>query len=144
MLPDVTGCIYRGDISLVWYPTRDIIGDFMTKVLQGTLFQKFRHQIMGVIPAQNPRPGKPKWRLTSQATKCKKLNLIEVRVQQIFWSHLKVKGWHHRSVLGEVKCMKDGYSKNLTCMSWNVRCNKQAAKQQKRLLLSHFNQLNNS
>jgi hypothetical protein len=60
MLPDVTGCIYRGDISLVWYPTRDIIGDFMTKVLQGTLFQKFRHQIMGVIPAQNPRPGKPK------------------------------------------------------------------------------------
>jgi hypothetical protein len=32
----------------------------MTKPTQGALFKKFRDQIMGVIPAQNPGPGKPK------------------------------------------------------------------------------------
>jgi hypothetical protein len=29
----------------------------------------------------------------------------------------KVKGQHHRSVLGEVTCTKDGHSKNLTSTS---------------------------
>jgi hypothetical protein len=37
-----------------------MIGDFMTKPLQGTLFWKFRDQIMGVIPAWDPGLGKPK------------------------------------------------------------------------------------
>jgi hypothetical protein len=32
----------------------------MTETLQGALFRKFRDQIMGVIPAQDPGPGKPK------------------------------------------------------------------------------------
>jgi hypothetical protein len=35
-----------------------MIGDFMTKSLQGALFWKFRDQIMGVVPAQDPGPGK--------------------------------------------------------------------------------------
>jgi hypothetical protein len=35
-----------------------MIGDFMTKPLQGALFCKFRDQIMGVVPAQDPGPGK--------------------------------------------------------------------------------------
>jgi hypothetical protein len=35
-----------------------MIGDFMTKPLQGALFGKFRDQIMGVVPAQDPGPGK--------------------------------------------------------------------------------------
>ena len=35
-----------------------MIGDFMTKPLQVALFRKFRDQIMGVIPAQGPGPGK--------------------------------------------------------------------------------------
>ena len=34
-----------------------MIGDFMTKPFQGALFLKFRDQIMGVIPAQDPGPG---------------------------------------------------------------------------------------
>ena len=45
---------------MVWCPTRDMIGDFMTKRLQGALLRKFRDQIMGVILAQNPGPGKSK------------------------------------------------------------------------------------
>ena len=43
---------------MVWCPTRDMIGDFMTKPLQVALFRKFRDQIMAVIPAQDPGPGK--------------------------------------------------------------------------------------
>ena len=35
-----------------------MIGDFMTNPLQGFMFQKFRDQIMGVILAQDPGPGK--------------------------------------------------------------------------------------
>jgi hypothetical protein len=35
-----------------------MIGDFGTKPVQGALFKKFRDQIMGVIPAQDPGPGK--------------------------------------------------------------------------------------
>ena len=50
--------VAQGDVSLVWCPTGDMIGDFMTKPLQGSLFRKFRDQIMGVIPAQDTGPGK--------------------------------------------------------------------------------------
>ena len=32
----------------------------MTKPLQGALFRKFRDQIMGVVPASDPGPGKVK------------------------------------------------------------------------------------
>jgi co-chaperonin GroES (HSP10) len=35
-----------------------MIGDYATKPLQGDLLQKFRDQIMGVTPAQDPGPGK--------------------------------------------------------------------------------------
>ena len=35
-----------------------MIRDFMTEPLQGALFHKFIDQIMGVIPAQDPGPGK--------------------------------------------------------------------------------------
>ena len=55
--------VAQGGVSLVWCPTRDMIGYFMTKPLKGDLFRKFRDQIMGVIPAQdsgpvNSHPGK--------------------------------------------------------------------------------------
>ncbi len=52
--------VKEGDMSLVWCPTGDMIGDYMTKSLQGALFRKFRDQLMGVILAQYPGPGKPK------------------------------------------------------------------------------------
>ena len=54
----ITNRVTQGDLSLVWCPTGDMTGDFMTKPLQEALYHKFRDQIMGVIPAQDPGPGK--------------------------------------------------------------------------------------
>jgi hypothetical protein len=48
----------KEEVSVVWCPTGDMIGDFATKPLQGALFCKFRDQIMGVTPACDPGPGK--------------------------------------------------------------------------------------
>jgi hypothetical protein len=48
----------KKEVSVVWCPTGDMIGDFATNPLQGTLFRKFRDQIMGVVSAQNPGTGK--------------------------------------------------------------------------------------
>ena len=86
-----------------------MIGDFMTKPLQGALFRKFRDQIMGVIPARDPGPGKPKpvsgeldtTKRKPRKGKTTKGSLVPLEKER-----------HHRSVLGEVsKWMKDGHSK---------------------------------
>ena len=37
-----------------------MIGDYMTKPLQGAMFRKFRYQIIGVTTAADPGPGKVK------------------------------------------------------------------------------------
>jgi hypothetical protein len=43
----ITDRVNKGDVSSVWCPTGDMIGDYMTKPLQqGALFRKFRDQIM--------------------------------------------------------------------------------------------------
>jgi hypothetical protein len=55
----VTDRISAKELSVDWCPTGDMIADYMTKPTQGALFKKFRDQIMGVIPAQAPGPGKP-------------------------------------------------------------------------------------
>jgi hypothetical protein len=54
----ITDRVKKEEVSVVWCPTGDIIGDFATKPLQGALFRKFRDQIMGVTPARDPGPGK--------------------------------------------------------------------------------------
>ena len=54
----ITDKVDQGDVSLVWCPTGDMIGDFMTKPLQGAMLCKFRDQILGLFPAQDPGPGK--------------------------------------------------------------------------------------
>ena len=46
----ITNRVNKGEVSVVWCPTGDIIGDYMTKPLQGDMFRKFREKIMGVIP----------------------------------------------------------------------------------------------
>jgi hypothetical protein len=51
----ITDRIDKGNISLVLCPTADMIGDFMTKPLQGAWFRKFRDPIMGVVPAYSYR-----------------------------------------------------------------------------------------
>jgi hypothetical protein len=56
----VTDRINKQELNMEWCPTGDMIADFMTKPTQGALFRKFRDQIMGVIPAQSPSPGKKK------------------------------------------------------------------------------------
>ena len=49
-------------------------GDYMTKPLQGSTFKKFRDQIMGVVPAQDPGPGKvQKRKKTKQMKENKKV-----------------------------------------------------------------------
>ena len=53
----ITDRVSKGEVSVVWCPTGDMIGDYATKPLQGALFKKFRDQIMGVVPAKNPEPG---------------------------------------------------------------------------------------
>jgi hypothetical protein len=54
----ITDRFNKEEVSVVWYPTGDMIRDYATKPLQGGLFRKFRDQIMGVTPARDPGPGK--------------------------------------------------------------------------------------
>jgi hypothetical protein len=54
----ITDRVKKEEVSVVWCPTGDMIGDFATKRLQGSLFRKFRNQIMGVTPARDPGPRK--------------------------------------------------------------------------------------
>jgi hypothetical protein len=54
----ITDLVKKKEVSVVWCPTGDMIGDFATKPLQGALFRKSRDQIMGVTPARDPGPGK--------------------------------------------------------------------------------------
>jgi hypothetical protein len=131
----------------IWYffITRDMIGDFMTKPLQGALFQKFRDQIMGVVPAQDPGPGKAIMKtdeLKTHTVKPKKGNQLKPSRGTVYnLVPSKEEGRHHRSVLGEVTQTKDGCSKNLS-RTRNVphECNKQVtSKQQTRSFLTSIN-----
>ena len=61
----ITDRINNGELQVEWCPMGDMIGDYMTKPLQGALFKKFRDMIMGVVPAQDPGPGKVKQCLVS-------------------------------------------------------------------------------
>jgi hypothetical protein len=44
----VTDRVAKGDLTIAWCPTTAMIGDNMTKPLQGASFRKFRDYIMGV------------------------------------------------------------------------------------------------
>jgi hypothetical protein len=50
----ITNRVSKEEVSVVWCPKGDMIGDYATKPLQGGLFRKFRDQIMGVTPARDP------------------------------------------------------------------------------------------
>jgi hypothetical protein len=50
----ITDRVKKEEVSMVWCPTGDMIRDFVTNPLQGALFRKFRDQIMGLTPAQDP------------------------------------------------------------------------------------------
>jgi hypothetical protein len=53
-----TDRVSKEEVSVVWCPTGDMIGDEATKPLQGALFRKVRDHIMGVVPARYPGPGR--------------------------------------------------------------------------------------
>ena len=52
----ITDRISKGEVSVAWCPTDDMIGDYMTKPLQGSKFRKFRDLIMGVDASMNLKP----------------------------------------------------------------------------------------
>ncbi len=45
----VADCIAKGDLSVVLCPTNKMIADFLTKPLQGKVFQQFRDVLMGAV-----------------------------------------------------------------------------------------------
>ena len=94
----ITDSFAQGDVSLIWCPTGDMIGEFITKPLQRDLLQKFRYHIMGVIPAQDPGPGNS-YPGKSQLGKGKPSKAMKY----YFLSMVPPVGRHHRSVLGEIK-----------------------------------------
>ena len=56
----VTDRIAKGNVTVKWCPTGDMTGDFLTQHDQGSVFRKFRDQIMGVVAQPDPGPGKPR------------------------------------------------------------------------------------
>ena len=54
----VTDRISKGEVRVEWCPTKDMIADFMTKPLQGSLFKKFRDLIMGALPTAVKESGR--------------------------------------------------------------------------------------
>ena len=46
-----TDRIKKGELSVKYCPTLDMIADYFTKPLQGSLFRKLRDLVMGIIPA---------------------------------------------------------------------------------------------
>jgi hypothetical protein len=52
----VTDRIRANELNVEWCPTGLMIGDFMAKPLQGTLFQRFRDLLMGVIKIDQTPP----------------------------------------------------------------------------------------
>ena len=85
----------------------------MTKPLQGALFRKFRDQIMGVISAQDPGPGKAKPENGKLDTHKVKPRKGKTMTNSLVPPGSNSKGRHHRSVLGEVKRMKDCLQKRV-------------------------------
>ena len=56
----ITDRVKKCEVSVFWCPIGDMVGEYMTKPLQGDMFRKFRDQIMGLIPAADSGPGKVK------------------------------------------------------------------------------------
>ena len=45
----ITDRIAMGNISVAWCPTNKMVGDYVTKLLQGATFRKFRDLILWVL-----------------------------------------------------------------------------------------------
>ena len=40
--------IQHGEVTTEWFPTSEMIADYMTKPLQGKMFTKFCNMVMGI------------------------------------------------------------------------------------------------
>jgi hypothetical protein len=98
----ITDRVSKNEVSVVWCPTGDMIGDYATKPLQGALFRKFRDQIMGVVPAEDPGPGKKKPTNGKSET-----NKNKPRKGKTTSLVPPGKGRDHRSVSGGIERAKD-------------------------------------
>ena len=52
----ITDRIKQGEVTAKWCSAKEMIGDHMTKPLQGVLFTKFRDLIMGVVSPVTRKP----------------------------------------------------------------------------------------
>jgi hypothetical protein len=80
------------EISIDWCPTKEMVADFMTKPLQGSLFKKLRDYIMGRV-----RCIKPKTDVVSLGQKKASKKLLKKS---------KVNGKRRITVTGNKKCAK--------------------------------------
>jgi len=78
----VTDRIDKGEVSVVWCPAGNMTRDFMMKPLQGALFCKFRDHIVGVVPMQDPGPGKFKEPKVIKNKKTNKKNNVKKKKSQ--------------------------------------------------------------
>ena len=62
-----------------WYPTGEMIGDFLTKPNRGSISNIFRDLIMRVMPQTNPSKGKEGNRKKIKLIKVSKSNKINGR-----------------------------------------------------------------
>ena len=51
----VTDRVKNKEIEIHYCPTKEVIGDFFTKPLQGALFMKFRNSILGITAEDCPQ-----------------------------------------------------------------------------------------
>ena len=47
----ITDRVKKGEVTIEYCPTGDMIGDYFTKPLQGSLFKRLRNLVMGVSEA---------------------------------------------------------------------------------------------
>jgi hypothetical protein len=88
----ITDRVNMKEISIDWCPTKEMVADFMTKPLQGSLFKKLRDYIMGRV-----RCIKPKTDVVSLGQKKASKKLVKKS---------KVNGKRRITVTGSKKCAK--------------------------------------
>jgi hypothetical protein len=89
------------EISIDWCPTKEMVADYMTKPLQGSLFRELRNYIMGRV-----RCIRPKTDVVSLGQK--KASKKLVKKSHSYWQQDMCQGYDtvafpplcHRSVLG--------------------------------------------
>jgi hypothetical protein len=88
----ITDQVNMKDISIDWCPTKEMVADFMTKPLQGSLFKKLRDYIMGRVRCIKPETDV--------------VNLGRKKASKKLVKKSKVNGKRRITVTGSKKCAK--------------------------------------